>query len=137
MTIPHIPDALLTASGLAGAAIYAVTYVLVAFDRMPSQTANFYATRLLAAVLVGVSLLQTFHLATAVIQGFFVAVSILGLVRHLGAGREAAAYRRSQGMASLPVARRAQGAVGRPVRRSGRGRVRQEPAQAFAFRAPE
>lgn len=120
---------LATLAGLLGALIYAVTYVMVAFDRMPSQTANFYLTRMIAAALVGISLLDTFHLATAVIQGFFLVVSAIGLIRHRGARREALAYLRSQEAADLGD--RLTKAT------SGRRRMRQEPAQSLALRVPE
>ena len=74
-------------TGLAGAAIYALSYLSAAYDRIPSQCIHFYTLRLCAACLVMVGLWEAFNLAAAVIQVFFIVVSLIGVMRHLGKGR--------------------------------------------------
>ncbi|MGI9395279.1 MAG: CBU_0592 family membrane protein [Boseongicola sp.] len=51
--------------GVLGSGIYAVRYLLVAFDRLPSQYPAHYWSSLVAALLVMVSLYQSFNLAAA------------------------------------------------------------------------
>lgn len=79
--------------GLAGAALYAGGYLLAAYDRLPSQSPLYYLTKLVAAGLVLFSLTESFNLAAAVIQVFFVVISLIGIFRHLGAWRQRRAYR--------------------------------------------
>lgn len=82
--------------GLLGAMIYAGGYLMSAYDRLPSQSPLYYLSKLIAALLVLVSLAQSFNLASAVIQIFFVCVSIIGIFRHLDAQRRSRAYARSR-----------------------------------------
>ncbi|MEM6385751.1 MAG: hypothetical protein AAF718_05890 [Pseudomonadota bacterium] len=84
------------AFGLSGAILYSVGYVLSAYDKLPSQSPIYYATKLLAAVLVLISLVQDFNLASAVIQVFFITVSLVGIIRHFSPQRRGQAYRTSQ-----------------------------------------
>ncbi len=95
------------ALGLLGATVYSVSYVLSAYDRLPSQSPLYYLSKLVAAVLVLISLSQNFNLASAVIQIFFVTVSVIGIFRHLDARRRSRAYAQSQhapgGTAATPV----------------------------------
>ncbi len=80
------------ALGLSGAMIYAVGYLLAAYDRLPSQSPIYYATKLTAAGLVLISLFQDFNLASAVIQVFFIVVSLIGIIRHFSPQRRRRAY---------------------------------------------
>lgn len=92
------------AAGLCGALIYCFTYVLSALDCLPSQSPYYYIAKFAAAALVLVSLVTQFNLATLVIQLFFLAVSVFGFARHVGARRRARAYERSLSHAScLPT----------------------------------
>ncbi|NND42707.1 MAG: hypothetical protein HKM96_04830 [Boseongicola sp.] len=72
------------AVGLSGAMIYALNYSLVAFDRVTSRSPRYYSANLVAASLVMASLSHSFNLASVVIQSFFISVSVIGIVRHLG-----------------------------------------------------
>lgn len=83
------------ACGLSGALLYSAGYLLAAYDRMPSQSPIYYATKLIAALLVLISLVQDFNLASAIIQVFFITVSMIGIARHFGPERRAAAEQRS------------------------------------------
>ena len=73
--------------GVLGAVIYAARYLLVAYDRLPSQCPAHYWSSLVAALLVMVSLYQSFNLPAALTQVFFVIVSIIGIARHSGSAR--------------------------------------------------
>ena len=73
--------------GLGGALLYSVCYLLSAYDRLPSQSPLYYVSKLTAALMVLISLSQNFNLASAVIQVFFITVSLIGIARHLDAPR--------------------------------------------------
>ncbi len=75
------------AIGLGGAVLYSVSYLLAAYDRLPSQSPLYYVSKLVAATMVLISLSQNFNLASAVIQVFFISVSLIGIRRHLEAPR--------------------------------------------------
>ena len=74
-------------TGLLGACLYAVGYLCAAFDRLTSQTIQYYLIKMIAAVMVLISLTQSFNLASAVIQTFFIFVSLIGIARHMGRAR--------------------------------------------------
>ena len=97
-----MPDALtlhLTPSeliGLGGALLYSVSYLLAAYDLLPSQSPLYYGSKLAAASMVLISLSQNFNLASAVIQVFFITVSMIGIFRHMDRERRLQAYEQSQ-----------------------------------------
>ncbi len=74
-------------TGLLGACLYAASYLGAAFDKIPSQSIHYYLIKLIAATMVLVSLTESFNLASVVIQVFFIAVSCIGIVRHVGKTR--------------------------------------------------
>jgi len=83
--------------GLVGATVYVGSYILSALDTLPSQSWQYYALKLGAAFLVLASLVGgDFNLASAVIQAFFVVVSLLGLGLHLGRKQRLRACARSR-----------------------------------------
>ncbi len=71
--------------GLGGALLYSVSYLLAAYDLLPSQSPMYYTSKLVAAAMVLISLSQNFNLASAVIQVFFITVSLIGIYRHIDA----------------------------------------------------
>ena len=75
------------AIGLIGVGIYVVIYAGIACDRLSARRPVFYAGNLIAAVFVLFSAVVTFNAASVVLQVFYMAVSILGIYRHLGARR--------------------------------------------------
>lgn len=81
--------------GLCGAALYSLGYLLAAYDRLPSQSPAYYILKLVAAVLVMISLTSSFNLASLVIQVFFIVVSVIGICRHLDLRRRQRAFARS------------------------------------------
>ena len=84
------------ACGLSGALLYSVGYLLSAYDKLPSQSPVYYSLKLIAAALVLVSLASDFNLASAVIQVFFIAVSLIGIVRHFSPQKRTRAYKVSR-----------------------------------------
>ena len=70
--------------GLLGAATYCVCYMLVALGKLTSQTGTYYILNMLAAGMVLFSLSFSFNLASVIIQIFFVTMSLIGFVKHLG-----------------------------------------------------
>ena len=83
MPVYYIPNLdLWEILGVLGALTYSVRYLLVAFDRLPSQDPAHYWSSLAAALLVMVSLYHSFNLAAALTQVFFVIVSVIGIARH-------------------------------------------------------
>ena len=83
--------------GLIGATVYVGAYILAALDTLPSQSWQYYALKMLAAVFVMASLVGgDFNLAAAVIQVFFIAVSLMGLALHWGRKQRARACERAR-----------------------------------------
>ena len=85
-----------------GATIYVGAYILSALDTLPSQSWQYYVLKMVAAGLVLTSLVWgDFNLAAAVIQVFFVGVSLLGLGLHWGKKQRARAYHRARATLNL------------------------------------
>lgn len=68
--------------GVLGALIYVISFALAALDMVPSNAPLYYLLKLAAASLVLISLSESFNLAAAIIQVFFIAISVIGLMRH-------------------------------------------------------
>lgn len=75
------PPALYDAIGLLGFGLYVLSYFLLTTHRLDSRTATYFVINLVAAGLVLVSLIGAFNLASLMIQIFWIAVSILAIVR--------------------------------------------------------
>ena len=84
-----------TAVGILGAACILVRYVCVTFDRLPSQSPWYYLTSIVAASLVLFGLWHTMNFVAISVQCIYISLSFVGLVRHHGRVRQAAAARRS------------------------------------------
>jgi len=69
--------------GILGAALYVVSYLRVVMNGAAADRLSYFAVNLAAASLVLVSLSQAFNLGAAVIQVFFVVMSIFGISRRL------------------------------------------------------
>lgn len=70
--------------GLLGAFTYTAAYIFAAYDWITSHSPLYYFLNMSAALMVLVSLMQHYNLASVVIQVFFVTVSLVGIWRHLG-----------------------------------------------------
>lgn len=70
--------------GLLGAGCYILNYVLLTSRVLSSEHWLFFMMNLTASTLVMISLSHEFNTASAVIQSFWIAVSLWGLVTRLG-----------------------------------------------------
>ncbi len=73
------PDGL----GLLGAAVILLAYALNQLDRLASSDWRFPAVNLAGSVMIMVSLLYAFNLPSVVIEIFWMAISLFGMVRAL------------------------------------------------------
>lgn len=74
-----LPPNVLQTIGLAGFALYVMNYALLTMQWLNSNCALYFAVNLTAASFVLIGLAGNFNLAAALIQGFWVVMSILGL----------------------------------------------------------
>lgn len=74
-----LPPYVLEAIGLAGFALYVMNYGLLTMQWLNSNCALYFAVNLTAASFVLIGLAASFNLAAALIQGFWVVMSVLGL----------------------------------------------------------
>lgn len=72
-------------AGVAGAALIIAAYFANQSGRLRSNDWRFPATNLLGAVLIFASLFAQWNFPSAVIEGFWIAISIYGLVRSMSA----------------------------------------------------
>ena len=70
-----------TLIGLAGAAIFIGSYLLLALGRLTSGTPVYYALNLLGIGMALSSHIQDLNIASAIIQSFVFLISVIGLVR--------------------------------------------------------
>lgn len=73
-----IPDAI----GLIGVTLLIVTYALLQFDRIDPKGFWYSFNNMVVAVLVTVSLLYSFNLASMVIEVFWFSLSVYGLIKY-------------------------------------------------------
>lgn len=69
--------------GILGFGIYAVTYFLLTLGRIDSGDVRYYLLNLCAACCVMIGLTAHFNLASAMIQSFWIAMSLVGVARRL------------------------------------------------------
>ncbi|WP_138468958.1 hypothetical protein [Poseidonocella sp. HB161398] len=69
--------------GVAGFALYALAYAALSLGRLTGDSAAFYALNGLAALAVLASLGMDFNLGSALIQIFYLGVSLAGLLARL------------------------------------------------------
>ena len=69
--------------GVLGAVLYVLNYLRVVMNGSAADRVGYFVLNLTAASLVLVSLSQAFNLAAALIQIFFVGMSIIGIARRL------------------------------------------------------
>jgi hypothetical protein len=65
--------------GVLGAMLYIGNYMRLVLQRVSADTAGYFVVNLLAASLVLIGLTQAFNLAAALIQLFFVVMSLLAI----------------------------------------------------------
>ena len=82
MDFENIPFAWHDAIGILGVTIILIVYYLLQVERMKSDELVYSVTNLLGALLIVVSLMYTFNLASFVIEIFWIAISLIGIVRY-------------------------------------------------------
>jgi hypothetical protein len=75
--------------GLLGAGFYILSYVLLTSRVLSSEHGMYFALNLAASTLVMISLSHEFNAASAVIQTFWIVVSLWGLLSRFGRRRPA------------------------------------------------
>ena len=71
------------AVGIIGVAIILVVYYLLQIEKMRSDDLVYSVANLLGALLIVVSLMYQFNLASFIIEIFWIAISIIGIVRYV------------------------------------------------------
>ena len=82
MNIESISFAWYDAIGIIGVAIILVVYYLLQVERMKSDELIYSVINLVGALLIVVSLLYSFNLASFIIEIFWIAISLVGIVRY-------------------------------------------------------
>ena len=75
-------------SGSLGAVLIVGTYLLLQFDRIDAKCALYSALNALGAALIIVSLIDRFNHSAFIVEAFWLAVSIAGLVRARSRSRD-------------------------------------------------
>lgn len=69
--------------GVAGFLVYIGAFASVQFGWLDGNSANYAASNVLAATLVAISLFGEFNLSSALIQGSWIVIGLVGLARHV------------------------------------------------------
>ena len=78
-----LPPQVFEAIGVVGFALYVLNYALLTFQRIHSASSTYFVLNLAAATLVLIGLTYSFNLASALIQLFWIVISITAIaVRH-------------------------------------------------------
>ena len=70
-------------AGITGFAIYVMNYSLLTLRRISGDCISYFVLNFSAASLVMIGLMTSFNLAAALIQGFWIAMSIVGITLRL------------------------------------------------------
>lgn len=80
--LTHTP-ALAELIGIAGFCLYVLTYALLTFRFVSGQSVLYFALNLTAASCVLIGLSNSFNLASAMIQIFWISMSLIGITLQL------------------------------------------------------
>lgn len=69
--------------GLLGFGLYVVNYVLLTTHRVQSHQCRFFAVNMVAAACVLISQLASFNLPATLIQGFWIVLSLIAILKRL------------------------------------------------------
>ena len=84
MTEFGLPDLI----GLIGVALLIITYALLQFDRIDPKGFWYSFNNMIVAILVTVSLIYSFNLASMVIEVFWFSLSVYGIVMYFKRKKE-------------------------------------------------
>jgi len=99
-----LPPSIFEMVGMLGFATYVVTYGLLTFEKIDSHSKVYFVLNLCAASLVLVGLTHAFNLASAMIQVFWIGISITAIVMRMRPARQDQAGRGQQIRTVKPVA---------------------------------
>ena len=83
MEIIHISPIVFEIVGVIGFGLYVMNYTLLTLGYIYARDVKYFAFNLIAATFVLIGLTSSFNLASALIQIFFVAMSLLGIALRL------------------------------------------------------
>lgn len=75
--------ALAELTGIAGFGLYVLTYGLLTFRILSAQSVHYFCFNLTAATCVLIGLSSSFNLASAMIQIFWISMSLIGIMLQL------------------------------------------------------
>lgn len=79
-TISQMPPALFDAIGVFGFGLYVLNYTMLTFHRLTSHCKTYFAINLVAASMVLTGMTFSFNLASALIQMFWIGISITAII---------------------------------------------------------
>ncbi|MCW1951920.1 MAG: hypothetical protein KIH44_011215 [Octadecabacter sp.] len=79
-TITSLPPALFDAIGVCGFGLYVLNYTMLTFHRVTSHCKTYFAINLVAASMVLTGMTFSFNLASALIQMFWIGISITAII---------------------------------------------------------
>lgn len=77
--IANLPAEVFEVIGIIGFALYVMNYTLLTVNWMTSQSTSYFVLNMLAASLVLIGLTHSFNLASALIQSFWIVISIVAI----------------------------------------------------------
>lgn len=78
-----LPPAVFELIGVAGFALYVLNYSLLTLHRITSHSKTYFVINMIAASFVLIGLTNSFNLASALIQGFWIVISITAIIVRL------------------------------------------------------
>lgn len=83
MPLMHLPYHPAELTGVLGFALYVVAYSLLTLRMLSTSSVAYFVLNLTAASCVLIGLTNSFNLASALIQSFWVAMSLIGITLHI------------------------------------------------------
>ena len=75
--------------GTSGVVVILVAYFLLQTERLSSTDLSYSVVNLIGAAFIAISLLYDFNLSAFIIELFWIAISFYGILRYVGAKRNA------------------------------------------------
>ncbi|AKS46891.1 hypothetical protein SAMN05444287_2015 [Octadecabacter temperatus] len=86
-TIANMPPALFDAVGVFGFGLYVLNYTMLTFHRVTSHCKSYFAINLVAASMVLIGMTFSFNLASALIQLFWIGISVAAIIVRVRASK--------------------------------------------------
>lgn len=85
--ISPVPHALFETIGVLGFCLYVLNYMLLTFHRLTSHSTTYFTINLAAAAMVLIGLTHSFNLASALIQLFWIVISVAAIIIRMRAAK--------------------------------------------------